>query len=235
MAAALCASLQPGQQGGAASIGGGGGGGSCAAGARAVGAAVAAVPDPLGLERLLEALLRHLGGGGGAAGGAPSPDAAAAEAALAAAVPAATWEARPEVRHLLGEALLTRRVLPPAALRLLLRLLRSIDRATVPAASSQEREGGGGGGELSGGGIVAGAAARVALVWADVDATRQLSVPQQAYLTAALVQSLEMLGKGGLERHPSLLPTLLRGVTARLDSPTPVRLFPHPPPLGFRV
>lgn len=41
----------------------------------------------------------------------------------------------------------------------------------------------------------------------------------QAYMTAALVQGLQLLGREQLESTSGLFPALLTGVSARLDSP----------------
>ena len=43
----------------------------------------------------------------------------------------------------------------------------------------------------------------------------------KAYLTEGLAAALAALGKAGLESHPGLLPALLAGVGARLNSPDP--------------
>ena len=48
---------------------------------------------------------------------------------------------------------------------------------------------------------------------------QQLPVQQQAYMTAALIGGLQLLGREQLERTPGLFPALLTGVSARLDSP----------------
>ena len=55
--------------------------------------------------------------------------------------------------------------------------------------------------------------------WGDADVLTRLPTPQQAYMTRALVLMLQRLGKAGIEAAPGLLPALLSGVGARLDSP----------------
>lgn len=55
--------------------------------------------------------------------------------------------------------------------------------------------------------------------WGSEESIQRLPVQQQAYMTAALIQGLQLLGKRQLEHTPGLFPALLRGVSARLDSP----------------
>ena len=55
--------------------------------------------------------------------------------------------------------------------------------------------------------------------WGSEESIQQLPVQQQAYMTAALVQSLQLLGKQQLEHTPGLFPALLSGVSTRLGSP----------------
>ena len=60
--------------------------------------------------------------------------------------------------------------------------------------------------------------------WGSEESIQRLPVQQQAYMTAALSHSLELLGKQQLEATPGLFPALLSGVSARLDSPEgPIR------------
>ena len=60
-------------------------------------------------------------------------------------------------------------------------------------------------------------------VWGAPDTLTQLPAAQQAYMTAALTRMVGALGRRGLEGRP-LLPALLGGVSARLDSPLqPIR------------
>jgi telomere length regulation protein len=56
-------------------------------------------------------------------------------------------------------------------------------------------------------------------VWGAPDTLTRLPAAQQAYMTHALALMLQRLGKAGLESAPGLLPALLSGVSARLDSP----------------
>ncbi len=55
--------------------------------------------------------------------------------------------------------------------------------------------------------------------WGLEETLQRLPVQQQAYMTAALVQGLQLLGKEELERTPGLFSALLSGVSTRLDSP----------------
>ena len=65
---------------------------------------------------------------------------------------------------------------------------------------------------------------RGAQVWGAADTLTLLPTAQQAYMTHALGLILQRLGKAGLEAAPGLLPALLSGVSARLDSPQePIR------------
>ena len=60
--------------------------------------------------------------------------------------------------------------------------------------------------------------------WGSEESIQRLSVQQQAYMTAALIHCLEILGKEQLEATHGLFPALLSGVSARLDSPEgPIR------------
>ena len=60
--------------------------------------------------------------------------------------------------------------------------------------------------------------------WGSEESIQRLPVQQQAYMTAALAHSLDLLGKQQLEATPGLFPALLSGVSARLDSPEgPIR------------
>ena len=60
--------------------------------------------------------------------------------------------------------------------------------------------------------------------WGSEESIQRLPLQQQAYMTAALSHSLELLGKEQLEATPGLFPALLSGVSARLDSPEgPIR------------
>ena len=60
--------------------------------------------------------------------------------------------------------------------------------------------------------------------WGSEESIQRLPVQQQAYMTAALTHSLDLLGKQQLEATPGLFPALLSGVSARLDSPEgPIR------------
>ena len=64
----------------------------------------------------------------------------------------------------------------------------------------------------------------VGQVWGAPDTLTQLPAGQQAYMTAALVRMVAALGRRGVEGTPGLLPALLGGVSARLDSPLlPIR------------
>lgn len=63
--------------------------------------------------------------------------------------------------------------------------------------------------------------------WASGESIARLSVPRQAYLTAALMLMMHALGKSGVETAPGLAAVLLEGVGARLDSPLePIRSAP---------
>ena len=65
---------------------------------------------------------------------------------------------------------------------------------------------------------------RATQAWGDTDVLVRVPVPQQAYMTHALALLLQRLGRAGVEAAPRLLPLLLSGVSARLDSPLdPVR------------
>ncbi len=55
--------------------------------------------------------------------------------------------------------------------------------------------------------------------WGSEGSIQQLPVQQQAYMTAALIKCLQLLGREQLESTPGLFPALLTGVSARLDSP----------------
>ncbi len=58
-----------------------------------------------------------------------------------------------------------------------------------------------------------------AQAWGSEESIQRLPLQQQAYMTAALVQGLQLLGRKQLESTTGLFPALLTGVSARLDSP----------------
>ena len=63
--------------------------------------------------------------------------------------------------------------------------------------------------------------------WGSEAAIQRLPAAQQAYMTAALGGLLARLSARVLERTPGLLPALIAGVGARLDSPLPAIRFRH--------
>ena len=61
-------------------------------------------------------------------------------------------------------------------------------------------------------------------VWGAPETLTQLPAARQAFMTAALARMVGALGRRGVEGTPGLLPALLGGVSARLDSPSlPIR------------
>ncbi len=176
---------------------------SCASAAPTAAAVLAAVPDSPAFERLLEAAVWALGKEEGEEGEAANASGDAYRAGLAALVPPATWAARADARLLLGDKLLTARAPPPAAREALLDFLA----AQAGAAG------------VGAGAALADAAWRVAAAWGAKAAVRTLPAPRQAALTAALVGALARLDRASVDGHPRLLPAILEGVGARLDSP----------------
>lgn len=112
-------------------------------------------------------------------------------------LPQSVWKCRTDVQFVMSDKLLTQHTLPPAALSLLLNYL--LAQETLGLALS-----------------------KVASSWGDVSMIRRLSSPHQAALTAALVEGMDLLGKDGFQSQPGLLPTVLQGITNRLESPLPV-------------
>lgn len=123
--------------------------------------------------------------------------------------------AQPQAVHLLTDKLLLQRTLPEPALALLLSFLGSCTPLLLLPA-----------------------AARLAGTWSDSHTITGVRLPQQAYMTAALLGCLAALPPGSLDPvrggsssrgggadAAALLPALLQGVSARLSSPLPaVRL-----------
>jgi hypothetical protein len=112
-------------------------------------------------------------------------------------IPKNVWRCRSDVRFMLADKLLTQHVLLPAALSLLLDYLAAQEALGL-------------------------ALNKVASAWGDVSMIRRLSVPLQAHLTAALAQGIGVLGKDRFQSQQGLLPTVLKGITNRLESPLPV-------------
>ena len=179
------------------------------------------MPPGPAVERLLEAIVRE---------SASTAHEANKDIDLVALLPnskSILWDGRPEVRYFLQDKVLTQKVLPWQSMTSVLKYLCSIDRSTDP----------------NGGTVLQDAALRVATLWSDVRAIRNLPVPRQAYLTACLVQSLHLLatgccgcrdglgdvmivGQGNNKQSssipPALLSVLLRGISNRLESPREV-------------
>ena len=200
---------------------------------------VGAIEDPVALERLVVAFLWQ-------AAASTAADSTAL-AVLRTLLPPAAWAARADVRVLLSQQLLTqpRLLLPAPALRCILSYLHQAApaaavaaeaaRATVsvgPAVPDGVRLAGAPGtvAARSGtdsrsprGNVLAAAAAHVAQLWADLPSIQRLPLRQQAYLTAALAGALGLLPREVLDAQPGLLPTLLQGVSNRLESPEKVR------------
>lgn len=153
-------------------------------------------------------------------------------AALCALLPPGTCASRPDVRYALTDKLLTQRVLPGAALRWVIQYLDGVSSCRS-SSDSGSSSGSGCGTEAEGqpssqvaasaGDVLADVACQLARVWGDKTTIQRLPVRNQAYLTAGLRQSMEALGSQRFQGQPDLLPAVLAGVGARLDSPQQVR------------
>ncbi|CAL5229633.1 g12997 [Coccomyxa viridis] len=146
--------------------------------------------DSQALEKILAALLLE----------APVNNAGTVAQVLEQLLCGPLWQ-RHGVRYLFEGMLLLRRCVPPRQLEVLVKVLGRLPGAEAGRSSLQQ------------------AAVHLAQAWGSEGSIQQLPVQQQAYMTAALIKCLQLLGREQLESTPGLFPALLTGVSARLDSP----------------
>ena len=172
----------------------------------AAAATLAAVADAAALEKLAESLLR-----------CSAKSEQDGDAALRLLLCAPLW-ASPPLRLLLADKLLTRRPLPRAALRRLLRLVVLEPPAPPPLAPGAAAEAAALDAAAS---LRSDAMLAMAGVWGSTEFVAGADARLHAYVTAALVAALQALPRHHLDAVPSLLPPILAGVTERLASPVP--------------
>ncbi len=127
------------------------------------------------------------------------------------------WQQHSEIRLLLQDKMLTQKVLSSPSLMLLLTYLDKLSSLNTSSTSSKDTT-------TTNNDILAAATWRVACQWGEKSSIQRLPTAQQAYMTCTLVQSLHLLGKSRFEGYSGLLPALLRGISARLNSPRePIR------------